>query len=80
MAVVPVTGIRMPLEIREKVDHVKEERGLGSRSEAMLFLIGLALAALPYLLSPDAIKKATRKAERAASIPRRKGRPGAKKA
>ena len=74
MAVVPVTGIRMPLEIREKVDHVKEERGLGSRSEAMLFLIGLALMALPYLLNPDTVRNATRKAERNAGISRRKGR------
>ena len=74
MAVAPVTGIRMPLETREKVDRVAEEHGLGSRSEAMLFLIALGLMALPYLLNPDTIKKAARTAERTAQASGRKRR------
>jgi hypothetical protein len=64
----------MPLETREKVDRVAEEHGLGSRSEAIFFLIALGLMALPHLLNPHAVKDAARKAEREVQVSRRKGR------
>ncbi len=74
LTVAPVTGVRIPLETREKVDHVAQEQGLGSRSEAILFLVALGLMALPYLLNPTTVKEAARKVEREAKILQRKGR------
>ena len=74
MAVAPVTGIRMPFTTREKVDRVAEQQGLGSRSEAMLFLITLGLMALPYLLNPTTVKEAARKVERTSQTSRERKR------
>jgi hypothetical protein len=62
------------METRDKVDRVAEEQGLGSRSEALLFLVALRLMALPYLLDPTRVKEAARKVERGAKISQRKGR------
>lgn len=70
----------MPLETREKVEQVAEEQGLGSRSEAILFLVALGLMALPHLLNPRTMKEATRKMEREAQYSVRKRARRVKKA